>query len=89
MQVFLVYVIDLTEIRFLAFAYFCFSLCCTDKSTTVRISINGAYKELNFLCPHAFLHTYCTSNAGNFFGFCLQKNIKLQNVTSISLTFGR
>ena len=35
---------------------------------------------------NAFLHTYCTSNAGNFLVFCLRKNTKLQNETSISTT---
>ena len=38
---------------------------------------NGAYKELNSICPQCFLHTYCTSNAGSFLVFCLHKKYKI------------
>ena len=50
---------------------------------------NSAHEELNFIWPEYFLHTYSSSNAGNFVVFCFHKNTRLQNETNISGNFDR
>ena len=74
-----VYVINLTEIRFLALAYFCFSLCCIAiKVQQFESAYNGAYKELNFICLLCFLTHILHFKCRYFLVFCLRKNTTLQ-----------
>ena len=74
--------------RFLALPYFCFSLCCSDKSTTVRVSIQLIVRiRTKFYLPTMLSYTRTTlKNVGNFLVFCLHKNTKLQNETSMYIS---